>query len=464
MEGETEMEEKNQKKHTTKTGAKKMHGARKSKVDPAILAAMQHEANKLRIFKRMMILLGICVVIGIVSGIYTGIRNSREKRAHLTAEMAKLTGLARGFSKDDTEKIYQSAVNAAEAAKIAEDLLEFAIRSNYDEEVAILKEKLENYRKIMQESSPVDHQGFVSSTILMDMIPVKAGTFVMGAGEELGDNTIHENSRAEKPRREVTISKPFWVAKYEITNRQFRKLTPAHAVKEWNHYDFNHQDVAATRISWEEAVFFCKTLTDRERRLGRVPAGYEYRLPTEAEWEYVCRAGSDTVYPWGNEFGAEGAKYANSLDLKAGNKFKWEGVGEQWGCAPEDPFEAVGPTGKLQPNAWGICDMPGNVSEWCYDYYAPNAYSLMQIQRKNTDPCNLTPATVPYKQKKEFDSREVVREITCRVHRGGNWGCSPERLRSAARLFMPQNEKDTGVGFRPVLAPVIKTMMSNTVK
>ena len=145
MEGETEMEEKNQKKHTTKTGAKKMHGARKSKVDPAILAAMQHEANKLRIFKRMMILLGICVVIGIVSGIYTGIRNSREKRAHLTAEMAKLTGLERGFSKDDTEKIYQSAVNAAKAAKIAEDLLEFAIRSNYDEEVAILKEKLEIY-------------------------------------------------------------------------------------------------------------------------------------------------------------------------------------------------------------------------------------------------------------------------------------------------------------------------------
>ncbi|MBR1999759.1 MAG: hypothetical protein IJ992_04510, partial [Lentisphaeria bacterium] len=71
---------------------------------------------------------------------------------------------------------------------------------------------------------------------------------------------------------------------------------------------------------------------------------------------------------------------------------------------------------------------------------------------------------VKYEQLMNFDAQSVVREIPCKVIRGGNWGCAPEKLRSASRLFMPQNEKSNGVGFRPVLAPIIKNNIGNTVR
>lgn len=458
------MEEKTEKKQPEKKmleqlpsgieEVKKLHGARQSKVDPGQMTLMQHEEAKLRIFKRIMILLGVFVVLGVGYTIYSYYVGKKADEAYIAGQKEKLALLEATFSKETPEKIYTSAVNAAEATRIAENLIVFSIDRNYPELRGEMEAANEKYRKVMQESSPVNHQPFVASTVMLDMVPIKEGKFLMGDSRDLA-------IRGETPCVEITITKPFWISRYEITNRQFRHLTPAHITREWNHRKLNGNEQPAAEVSWDEAVLFCKTLTDRERRLGRVPEGYEYRLPTEAEWEYVCRAGKTTDYYWGNDFGTDGAMYANGLDIKSGKTFNFE---VEPGAAPEDGFEVSAPVGSFKPNDWGIYDMSGNVGEWCYDYYAPNTYIILQNAPDRKDPCNTRAVVVKYEQLMNFDAQSVVREIPCKVIRGGNWGCSPEKLRSAARLYMPQNEKNNGVGFRPVLAPIIKNNIGNTVR
>ena len=461
------MEEKKKKKQPEKKGleqlpsgieeVKKLHGARQSKMDPGQMTLMQHEEAKLRIFKRIMVLLGIFVVLGVGYGIYSYYVGKKADEAYIAGQKEKLASLEATFDKETPEKIYTSAVNAAKATRIAENLIVFSIDRNYPELRSEMEAAIEKYRKIMQESSPVDHRPFVASTVMLDMVPIPAGKFVMGDNRELA-------APGETPCVEVTITKPFWISRYEITNRQLRRLTPAHVVRKWNSRELNENEQPAGEVSWDEAMLFCKALTDKERKLGRVPEGYEYRLPTEAEWEYVCRAGSTTDYYWGNDFGTDGAMYANSLDVKTGKAFEWIGVDKLPGVAPDDGFEVSAPVGSFKPNAWGIYDMAGNVGEWCYDYYAPNTYMILMNAPERNNPCNSKAVAVKYEQLMNFDAQSVVREIPCKVIRGGNWGCAPEKLRSAARLFMPQNEKNNGVGFRPVLAPIIKNNIGNTVR
>ena len=458
------MEEKTEKKQPEKKGleqlpsgieeVKKLHGARQSKVDPGQMTLMQHEEAKLRIFKRIMILLGIFVVLGVSYAIFACFAGKKVDEAYIAGQKDKLSSLEATFSRETPEKIYTSAVNAAEATRIAENLINFSIQKNYPELRSEMEQKISSYRKVMLESSPVNHQPFVASTVMLDMVPIKEGKFLMGDSRDLA-------IRGETPCVEITITKPFWISRFEITNRQFRHLTPAHITREWNHRKLNGNEQPAAEVSWDEAVLFCKALTDKERKLGRVPEGYEYRLPTEAEWEYVCRAGKTTDYYWGNDFGTDGAMYANGLDIKSGKTFNFE---VEPGAAPEDGFEVSAPVGSFKPNDWGIYDMSGNVGEWCYDYYAPNTYIILQNAPDRKDPCNTRAVVVKYEQLMNFDAQSVVREIPCKVIRGGNWGCSPEKLRSAARLYMPQNEKNNGVGFRPVLAPIIKNSIGNTIR
>lgn len=458
------MEEKTEKKQPEKKGleqlpssieeVKKLHGARQSKVDPGQMTLMQHEEAKLRIFKRIMILLGVFVVLGVGYAIYSYYVGKKADEAYIAGQKEKLALLEATFSRETPEKIYTSAVNAAEATRIAENLIVFSIDRNYPELRGEMEAANEKYRKVMLESSPVNHQPFVASTVMLDMVPIKEGKFLMGDSRDLA-------IRGETPCVEITITKPFWISRFEITNRQFRHLTPAHITREWNHRKLNGNEQPAAEVSWDEAMLFCKALTDKERKLGRVPEGYEYRLPTEAEWEYVCRAGKTTDYYWGNDFGTDGAMYANGLDIKSGKTFNFE---VEPGAAPEDGFEVSAPVGSFKPNAWGIYDMSGNVGEWCYDYYAPNTYIILQNAPDRKDPCNTRAVVVKYEQLMNFDAQSVVREIPCKVIRGGNWGCSPEKLRSASRLYMPQNEKNNGVGFRPVLAPIIKNSIGNTIR
>ena len=156
-------------------------------------------------------------------------------------------------------------------------------------------------------------------------------------------------------------------------------------------------------VSWEDAVEFCRVFTEQERKAGRLPPGWEYHLPTEAQWEYACRAGTQTAYSFGDE------------DLRLGD-FAWHS-----GNSAERTHEV----GQKLPNAWGLHDVHGNVWEWCRDAYQETLVG-------GTDP-------------------EFAQQATYRVHRGGSWDFSAVLCRLAYRNGYAPGVRRVDLGFRLAL-------------
>ena len=164
---------------------------------------------------------------------------------------------------------------------------------------------------------------------------------------------------------------------------------------------FRGANLPVENVSWDDAVSFCAKLTERERKAGRLPKGYAYQLPTEAQWEYACRAGTRTAFSFGNSIAAKQANY---------NEY----VGQT---------TAVG----LYPaNAWGFHDLHGNVSEWCQDRYGDYPGGSV---RDPTGPA----------------------DGSFRVLRGGGWYFNAMPLRSAGRNRYPADYRLPTLGFRPSL-------------
>ncbi len=457
------------------------HGARRSKVDPELMAIAQHEAHKMRIFKIIMGLAAFSVLCILVISLIQHFRDTAEAEAHVAASLEKMNALEKLFEKGG----YLAGKSALEASLLAEDLALFGAKRADREIQEDMKKRMAKYNAVMLGTAPVaggKNDSFISSAACIDMVAIPAGEFWMGTSPsvfsgfaamvtgvdpvEMGGSVCQEHWKnyreaAETPEVKIRISKDFWMSRSEVTVRQFRKLVPQYAMKEWRGVKLDKLDNPAGNVSWDEAMFFCQKLTELERRAGRLPKGYEYRLPTEAEWEYACRAGSDSVFYWGDEFGKTGAEFANSLDLRAAKEYGWSTDGA-FDAAPADGFKDVASVGRFKPNAFGLYDMAGNVSEWCYDWYDPGFYQwLEQFETYRTDPLKNESVEVAYTQYRPFDAGTVTRSIPCRSIRGGNWGNLPGFFRSAARDFMPQNERNNGVGFRIVLAPVIESKIKN---
>jgi formylglycine-generating enzyme required for sulfatase activity len=266
--------------------------------------------------------------------------------------------------------------------------------------------------------------------VSLEMVLIPAGEYVMGSTAGGVD---------EQPLHRVRIEKPFWMATREVTNQMYNLFYPAHdsGVEDRNGYQFGlrgfpcHQpEQPVVRVSWNEAVAFCRRLSQR--------TGQKFALPTEAEWEYACRAGTATTMFYGG-LDADFSKFANLADSKLTEFASYpydsrhtplEKPSRYDDWIPKDPrcndgaLLAVEP-GRYQPNAWGLRDMHGNVAEWTRSAYRPY-------------PC------------RPDDGRNAATAEGRKVVRGGSWRDRPYRATSSFRLGYEPFQKVYNVGFRVV--------------
>jgi len=235
---------------------------------------------------------------------------------------------------------------------------------------------------------PEPGQRWVVPDLSIEMIPIAAGSFRMGT------DSADDDLNLAKPVTQVTISKPYWLARTEVTQEQWQALMGANPSK------FKAAARPVERITEEQAMAFCEKLTARERVAGRLPAGYVYRLPTEAQWEYACRAGTT-------------GHYAGEADALGWNQ--------------NNSGNSTQPVGQKQANAWGLHDMHGNVAEWCLDF--------------------------KYGEYPGGAVTDFVSPGVARTKRGGSWSDHPISTASWARAYVAYDPSDEFTGMRVALVP-----------
>jgi formylglycine-generating enzyme required for sulfatase activity len=255
----------------------------------------------------------------------------------------------------------------------------------------------------------------------IDLILVKAGSFTMGSP------VAEPGRRRNEVQHTVTLTKDFYLGRYEVTNEQWAK------VMNQSNVDVEERRLPKGGVSWLDAVEFCKRLTAREKANGRLPAGMRYQLPTEAEWEYACRAGTTTTYWWGNEADEQRANFGK--DFATGN---------------------IKRVGQYEPNPWGFHDMHGNVYEWCND--TASQESDLQDNSLET-PYSPEPATDPQGHKGESVAFQRTPSgivpldpaPTAKIMRGGCYWSPASNIRSAYRHSHPVTDDPPFKGFRVAL-------------
>ena len=288
--------------------------------------------------------------------------------------------------------------------------------------------------------------------VKMELVLIPAGEFKMGSGESAEATAAFFKKnygmdylkagffKDEHPQHRVRITKPFYLGTYHVTRGQFRQFvkdsgykTDAEKAKppgaegwdaekkdfafskdySWRNAGFEQTDEhPVVNVSWNDAVAFCRWLSKKE--------GKTYRLPTEAEWEYACRAGTTSRYYSGDDPETL-AKVANVADATAKAKFPdWK-----WTIKASDGYVFTAPVGQFKPNAFGLYDMHGNAWQWCADWYGKDYYGK-------------SPADDPTGP----DSGNV------RVLRGGCWFNWPDCPRSASNVRGAPDYRDASAGFR----------------
>jgi len=248
------------------------------------------------------------------------------------------------------------------------------------------------------------------NSIGMELIEIPAGKFTMGspAGEK--------DRRADEEPVAVTLTRPFMLGKTEVTQGQWKKVM---GTEPWDGKQCvqTDKDCPATFVSFFDATEFCDALTDLERKAGKLSANEEYRLPTEAEWEYACRAGTTTAFSFGDKAKLNAHAWSSGFDIEAIKVGKLEA--DPGNAAQEQYAHKVG---LKQPNLWGLHDMHGTVGEWCSDWYDEKLSG-------GADPVG--PQGGSY-----------------RVFRGGGWCRTPGYCRSSLRHIIDPSDRYVSLGFR----------------
>jgi formylglycine-generating enzyme required for sulfatase activity len=263
--------------------------------------------------------------------------------------------------------------------------------------------------------TPAERTVELPGGLKLDLVP--PGEFVMGSAEGPAD---------ELPEHRVRIAKTFWMSRHEITNAQYVQFDPAHDSGYLNRHGTDSARGApafgprqpVVRVSWQQAMAFCAWLSGK--------SGRRFTLPTEAQWEYACRAGTATPFCYGGP-DDDFSKRANVADVSApsrGGKGSYE-----WGLRDtrfNDGAAFTADVGKYAPNPWGLCDMHGNVAEWTRSTHKPYPYG-------------------------DDDGRNESTSQGEKVVRGGSWCDRPHRTTSSFRLSYPVWQRVYNVGFRVIL-------------
>ena len=243
-----------------------------------------------------------------------------------------------------------------------------------------------------------------------EFVLIKGGTFTMGSPQS------EPERQTDETQHRVTVS-DFYIAKSPVTQREYRELMGS------NPSEFNGDNLPIENVTWFEAVRFCNARSVQE---GLTPAytisgetvtwnrsANGYRLPTEAEWEYACRAGTTTPFNIGSNITDKEANCYNNYGYNNNSSGRVTG-GYRGRTTPVNSYHA---------NSWGLFDMHGNVADWCWDWYGEYGTAA---------PTNPTgPATG-----------------TLRINRGGGWNDFPKHIRSAYRAATPPDNSSFNLGFR----------------
>jgi formylglycine-generating enzyme required for sulfatase activity len=297
----------------------------------------------------------------------------------------------------------------------------------------------------------------ITNSIGMKLTLIPAGEFLMGSGESAEETAAFFKKNCgmevltadlfedEHPQHRVRITKPFYLATCYVTRGQFRQFVKDTGYKtdaekgdeagawgwdaekkrfgfnkdySWGNAGFEQTDEhPVVNVSWNDATAFCQWLSKKE--------GKTYRLPTEAEWEYACRAGTTTRYHSGDDPETL-ANVANVADATLKAKVpNWK-----YPIKANDGHVFTAPVGQFKPNAFGLYDMHGNASEWCEDRYGEEYYGN-------------SPADDPTGPNTGYD----------RIVRGGSWGSRPRYSRSADRDGGKPDCRSNGIGFRVARNP-----------
>ncbi|MFM7101016.1 MAG: formylglycine-generating enzyme family protein [Verrucomicrobiota bacterium] len=251
--------------------------------------------------------------------------------------------------------------------------------------VDLSAEPSQRFYRAVDDPGPAAPAGFV-------WIP--PGTFLRGS-----PSTELWRNQDETPH-EVVLTQGFFMGRHEVTQSEYQ------AVMTNNPSFFKGPDLPVESLTWVQATNFCARWAERERAAGRLPAGWECRLPTEAQWEYACQSGATTAFPFGN----------SEISLA---EYAWYQASSQ---------SKTHAAGQLKPNAFGLYDMLGNVWEWCDDFKIDGYYA----QAPQYDPSGPTIGSV-------------------RVLRGGSWDGHAAFCRPAARLGFAPSFRGSNVGFRLAL-------------
>jgi formylglycine-generating enzyme len=251
----------------------------------------------------------------------------------------------------------------------------------------------------------------------MPLVWIPPGKFAMGSPEK-------EKHPRDETQVRVTLTKGFWLGQHEVTQSEWRRVMQTAPwsgeddVKEGDNYP-------ATYVNWGEATRFCEKLSEQERSAGRLPSAWEYTLPTEAQWEYACRAGATTRFSFG--------------DAESGlSEYAWFEKNAK--DAGEDYAHQVG---RKKANGFGLYDMHGNAWEWCRDWYSDKLPG-------GTDP------VVKAGQATDFGEPSSAKSLgpgAARVFRGGSWFHSAGVCRSAERSMGTPGLRLFNLGFRVAIVP-----------